>query len=34
MNLTQNSAAGYLNIMGGMIIYTLSFQYHIQEYCG
>ena len=30
MNLTQNGAAGYLNIMGGVIMYTLSFDYHIQ----
>ena len=31
MNLIQNGTAGYLNtIGGGMIMYTLSFEYHIQ----
>ena len=29
MNLTQNGAAGYLNTMGGVVMYTLSFEYHI-----
>ena len=30
MNLTQNDATGYLNTMGVEIVYTLSFEYHIQ----
>ena len=30
MNLIQNVAAGYLNTMGGAVMYTLSFEYHIQ----
>ena len=30
MNLTQNGAAGYLNTIKGVIMYTLSFEYHIQ----
>ena len=30
MNLTQNGTTGYLNTMGRVIMYTLSFEYHIQ----
>ena len=30
MNLAQNGAAGYLKPMGGIIMHTLSFEYHIQ----
>ena len=30
MNLAQTGAAGYLNSMRGVIMYTLSFEYHIQ----
>ena len=30
MDLIQTGAAGNLNTMGGVIMYTLSFEYHIQ----
>ena len=30
ISLIQNGAAGYLNPMRGVIMYTLSFEYHIQ----
>ena len=31
MNLIQNDGAGYLNTTGGVIMYTLSFEYHIKH---
>ena len=34
MNLTQNDATGYLNTMGVAIMYTLSFEYHMQGISG
>ena len=30
MNITHNGADGYLNTMQGVIMGTLSFEYHIQ----
>ena len=32
MNLTQYDDAGCINTMGGVIMYTLSYEYHIKDY--
>ena len=29
-NLVQDSVAGYLSTMGGVIMYIIKFEYHIQ----